>query len=145
MELPMWFGFIAAPLMAGFAGLLIGWFCVRLTSLYFGMLQISLGSLLWAIVFRWYALTNGDDGIHGVPLPSFLSSVSKAYYFILFFFVLCLTTNNGVRNNCFVSIYNFLVNKLHRHISCWFNAVSCIAFSIHNFNTRFQDKSTRIL
>jgi branched-chain amino acid transport system permease protein len=86
----MWLGFIAAPLIAGFAGLLIGWFCVRLTSLYFGMLQISLGSLLWAIVFRWYALTNGDDGIHGVPLPSFLSSVSNAYYFILFFFVLCL-------------------------------------------------------
>lgn len=89
-HMPMWFGFIAAPLIAGLAGLLIGWFCVRLTSLYFGMLQISLGSLLWAIVFRWYALTNGDDGIHGVPIPSFISSSSDAYYFILFFFVLCL-------------------------------------------------------
>jgi branched-chain amino acid transport system permease protein len=89
-HLPMWFGFIAAPVIAGVAGLVIGWFCVRLTSLYFGMLQISLGSLLWAIVFRWYALTNGDDGIHGVPIPSFLSSTSNAYYFILFFFVLCL-------------------------------------------------------
>jgi branched-chain amino acid transport system permease protein len=54
------------------------------------MLQISLGSLLWVIVFRWYALTNGDDGIHGVPIPSFISSSSDAYYFILFFFVLCL-------------------------------------------------------
>ncbi len=89
-HMPVWFGFIAAPVIAAFAGFLIGWFCVRLTSLYFGMLQISLGSLLWAIVFRWYALTNGDDGIHGVPVPSFLSSSSNAYYFILFFFVLCL-------------------------------------------------------
>ena len=89
-HMPMWFGFIAAPLIAAFTGLLIGWFCVRVTSLYFGMLQISLGSLLWVIVFRWYALTNGDDGIHGVPIPSFISSSSDAYYFILFFFVLCL-------------------------------------------------------
>ncbi len=89
-HMPMWFGFIAAPIIAGAFGLLIGWFCVRLTTLYFGMLQISLGSLLWAIVFRWYALTNGDDGIHGVPIPSVLSSASNAYYFILFFFVLCL-------------------------------------------------------
>lgn len=89
-HMPMWFGFIVAPLIAALVGLLIGWFCVRLTSLYFGMLQISLGSLLWAIVFRWYALTNGDDGIHGVPIPSFVSSVSNAYYFILFFFVLCV-------------------------------------------------------
>jgi branched-chain amino acid transport system permease protein len=89
-HMPMWFGFIAAPLVAGFAGLLIGWFCVRLTSLYFGMLQISLGSLLWIIARRWYSLTNGDDGIHGAPIPSSISSGSSAYYFILFFFVICL-------------------------------------------------------
>ncbi|MEO0249591.1 MAG: branched-chain amino acid ABC transporter permease [candidate division WOR-3 bacterium] len=89
-HVPMWFGFIAAPLIAALAGWLIGWFCVRLTTLYFGMLQISLGSLIWAIAFRWYGLTNGDDGIHGVPIPSFLSSISSAYYFILFFSLLCL-------------------------------------------------------
>jgi branched-chain amino acid transport system permease protein len=88
--LPMWVCFLASPVIAAAAGLLIGWFCVRLTSLYFGMLQISLGSLIWAIAFRWYALTNGDDGIHGVPLPDFISSTSNAYYFILVFFILCL-------------------------------------------------------
>jgi branched-chain amino acid transport system permease protein len=71
-------------------GLLIGWFCVRLTKLYFGMLQISLGSLLWAITFRWYGLTGGDDGIHGIAVPAFLSSTTNAYYFVLLFFVLCL-------------------------------------------------------
>ena len=88
--MPLWFAFLTAPLIAAFLGFLIGWFCVRLTSLYFGMLQISLGSLLWAIVFRWYSLTNGDDGIHGVPVPDFISSTSSAYYFILCFFVVCL-------------------------------------------------------
>jgi len=51
-HMPMWFGFIVAPVIAAFTGFVIGWFCVRSTSLYFGMLQISLGSLLWAIVFR---------------------------------------------------------------------------------------------
>jgi branched-chain amino acid transport system permease protein len=54
------------------------------------MLQISLGSLIWAIAFRWYTLTNGDDGIHGVPVPDLISSTSNAYYFILVFFILCL-------------------------------------------------------
>jgi branched-chain amino acid transport system permease protein len=86
--IPMWFSFIASPLVAAATGFLIGWFCVRLSSLYFGMLQISLGSLIWALAFRWYSLTNGDDGIHGVPIPDFLSSTSSSYYFILFFFVL---------------------------------------------------------
>jgi branched-chain amino acid transport system permease protein len=89
-SLPMWFGFIAGPIVAALVGLLIGWFCVRLTRLYFGMLQISLGSLIWAIVFRWYSFTGGDDGIHGIPMPPMLSSLNNAYYFILIILVICL-------------------------------------------------------
>jgi len=46
------------------------------------MLQISLGSLVWAIVYRWYKFTGGDDGIHGIPMPKFLSSLNQSYYFI---------------------------------------------------------------
>ena len=89
-SMPMWVGFVAGPVAAGVAGLLIGWFCVRLTKLYFGMLQISLGSLIWAIAFRWYSLTGGDDGIHGIPMPSFLSSPNSSYYFTLAFLVVCV-------------------------------------------------------
>ncbi|NWF93976.1 MAG: branched-chain amino acid ABC transporter permease [Syntrophaceae bacterium] len=89
-KLPLWVGFIAGPLVAAITGLIIGWFCVRLTRLYFGMLQISLGSLIWAIVFRWYSFTGGDDGIHGVSMPSFLSSLNHSYYFILVVFLICL-------------------------------------------------------
>jgi branched-chain amino acid transport system permease protein len=85
---PMWLAFIASPLVAAATGFLIGWFCVRLTSLYFGMLQISLGSLIWALAFRWYSLTNGDDGIHGIPVPDVISSTTSSYYFIFLFFVL---------------------------------------------------------
>jgi branched-chain amino acid transport system permease protein len=89
-SMPTWIGFIAGPIVAAFTGLIIGWFCVRLTRLYFGMLQISLGSLIWAIVFRWYGFTGGDDGIHGVPMPSIVSSLNGSYYFILIIFLICL-------------------------------------------------------
>jgi branched-chain amino acid transport system permease protein len=89
-SLPMWIGFIVGPVVAAVTGLIIGWFCVRLTRLYFGMLQISLGSLIWAVVFRWYSFTGGDDGIHGVPMPSLISSLNSSYYFILITLVVCL-------------------------------------------------------
>jgi branched-chain amino acid transport system permease protein len=89
-SLPMWTGFIAGPIVAAIIGLIIGWFCVRLTRLYFGMLQISLGSLIWVIVFRWYSFTGGDDGIPGIPMPPFLSSSKNSYYFILIILVICL-------------------------------------------------------
>jgi branched-chain amino acid transport system permease protein len=63
---------------------------VRLNKLYYGMLQISLGSLIWIVVLRWYSLTNGDDGIHGIPMPEFLSSATKIYYFVLGVVAVCL-------------------------------------------------------
>ena len=89
-SLPMWMGFVAGPLAAAIIGLIIGWFCVRLTRLYFGMLQISLGSLIWVIVFRWYSFTGGDDGIPGISMPAILSPPKNSYYFILIILVICL-------------------------------------------------------
>ena len=88
--LPKWICFISAPFAAALAGLIIGLICIRLRQLYFAMLQISLGSLLWALAFRWYSFTGGDDGIHGIPMPAALSGVSNSYYFILIIFVLCI-------------------------------------------------------
>ncbi len=79
--MPFWAAFILAPIASTVTGFLIGWFCVRLSKLYYGMLQISLGSLIWAIAFRWYSLTGGDDGLHGVTIPDLISSTRNAYYF----------------------------------------------------------------
>jgi branched-chain amino acid transport system permease protein len=87
---PWWIGFIAGPSAAALTGFLIGMLCVRLNKLYFGMLQISLGSLIWAIAFRWYDLTGGDDGIHGIPMPEFISSLKSSYYFVLIILGVCL-------------------------------------------------------
>lgn len=78
-----WLAFIIGPLVAALLSLIMGLICIRLSKLYFGMLQISLGSLVWAIVYRWYSFTGGDDGIHGVPVPEILSSPNAAYYFAL--------------------------------------------------------------
>jgi len=82
-EAPFWVAILAAPLTAAAFGLVMGLVCVRLNKLYFGMLQISLGSLVWAIVYRWYTFTGGDDGIHGIAMPDLLGSYSGAYYFTL--------------------------------------------------------------
>jgi branched-chain amino acid transport system permease protein len=78
-----WIGFVVGPLAAALMSLVIGLICIRLSKLYFGMLQISLGSLVWAIVYRWYSLTGGDDGIHGISVPAILEPPINAYYFTL--------------------------------------------------------------
>ncbi|MBN1277844.1 MAG: branched-chain amino acid ABC transporter permease [Deltaproteobacteria bacterium] len=88
--IPEWICFILSPFVAALAGLIIGLICIRLSKLYFAMIQISLGSLLWALAFRWYGFTGGDDGIHGIPMPSMISGVNNSYYFILIVFVVCI-------------------------------------------------------
>jgi len=88
--LPAWVGLCAGPLAAAVTGLVIGAICVRLNKLYFGMLQISLGSLIWIVALRWYSVTNGDDGIHGIPLPELLAGSVHAYYFVLAVVSACL-------------------------------------------------------
>lgn len=89
-QLPAWVAFVAAPLVSAFFGVLIGLLCVRLTKLHFGMLQISLGSLVWAIVYRWYSFTGGDDGIHSIPTPDAISGTTSSYYFILAVISVCM-------------------------------------------------------
>jgi branched-chain amino acid transport system permease protein len=89
-ELTPWLSFIVGPVVAAILGLIMGWICIRLSKLYFGMLQISLGSLVWIIIYRWYSFTGGDDGIHGIPLPEIISSQNGAYYFTLIVTLICL-------------------------------------------------------
>ncbi|MCX8021517.1 MAG: branched-chain amino acid ABC transporter permease [Syntrophorhabdaceae bacterium] len=83
-SLSPWIAFAAGPIVSAIIGLIMGIISIRLSKLYFGMLQVSLGSLVWVIVYRWYSFTGGDDGIHGIPLPEILSSANGAYYFTLF-------------------------------------------------------------
>ena len=113
-SLPLWVGFVAGPVAAGLVGLLIGWFCVRLTQLYFGMLQISLGSLIWAIVYRWYKFTGGDDGIHGIPMPQALSSLNQAYYFILILLVVSLVLLYSILKSPFGSTLQAIRDNTQR-------------------------------
>lgn len=88
--LPWMVAILAAPLAAGVLSLFMGLICIRLSKLYFGMLQISLGSLVWTFVYRWYDFTGGDDGIHGIPMPEAFSSTNGAYYFSLGAAAICL-------------------------------------------------------
>ena len=104
-SLPPLLAFIVGPLVSALVALLMGLICVRLSKLYFGMLQISLGSLVWAIVFRWYSFTGGDDGIHGIPLPETISSTTGSYYFTLIVTVACLVLMYMIVNPPFGRIF----------------------------------------
>jgi branched-chain amino acid transport system permease protein len=112
--LPPVLAFIAGPVAAAILAFAMGLICVRLSKLYFGMLQLSLGSLVWAVVFRWYSFTGGDDGIHGVPLPSFVSSISSSYYFTLIVAGVCFCAMYMIINSPFGRIFQAIRDNQER-------------------------------
>ncbi len=63
------FAFLAAGVVAAFFAAIYGYFCVKLTKVYFAMLTLAFAWITWAVCFRWNELTGGDQGLSGVPLP----------------------------------------------------------------------------
>jgi branched-chain amino acid transport system permease protein len=83
-----WLSILAGVLVAGMIGLIVGYFCVRLRGIYFAVLTLAFGQLIFFIVFKWHNFTGGDDGIQGIFPPEFLKSPIAYYYFILIIFLI---------------------------------------------------------
>ena len=73
----------AAPLVCGAAAAFVALFCVRLTGIYLGMLSFSFQMLLYTVVFKWYSLTGGDDGLSGLGVAGILGTPTALYYLAL--------------------------------------------------------------
>ncbi len=80
-------GVIAASILA--TGL--GYLSVRLDRIYFAMLTLAFGMMVYTIIFQWRAVTGGSDGITGIfvtdlGIPGFsikLQGFSAYYYLVL--------------------------------------------------------------
>jgi branched-chain amino acid transport system permease protein len=73
----------ASMIAAGICALIFGYFCVRLTGIYFAILTLAFGQLMYYIIFQWYSFTGGDDGLQGVVPPDILFGANSYYYFTL--------------------------------------------------------------
>jgi len=78
---PMVLGLAVAPFAAAAGALFFGFFIVRLTHTYFAMLSLAFAQIVFTVVFKWKALTGGDDGILNVWPPEALKSPRAYCYF----------------------------------------------------------------
>ena len=97
---PLYLALPAAPVVAALVAAVVGWFCVRRLGLYFAILTLAFSQLLYMIVFQWYSLTGGDDGIHGIPRPEVLNSTNY-YLFCLILFLICFMLMRMIVNSSF--------------------------------------------
>lgn len=79
-------------LAATFASLVIGFFSIRHTRIYFAMLTLAFGMMVYALAWNWRDITGGDDGLIGIPraplvIPGLfqidMRLMGAYYYFVL--------------------------------------------------------------
>jgi branched-chain amino acid transport system permease protein len=98
---PFFLAFPAAGLGAGAFALVFGFFCVRLTKIYFAMLTLAFSQIVWAICFKWNDVTGGDQGLQDVPFPdlAWMSALpgfghfrigEQFYFLVLVLVMLCI-------------------------------------------------------
>src|SRR5918994_160061 len=79
---PMEPALVLAPFLAGLAGVVFGWFCVRLSGVHLAMLTLAFAQIAWATAFQWVELTGGDNGLLGI-WPSAWAAPKIAYYYLV--------------------------------------------------------------
>ncbi|MCL5884932.1 MAG: branched-chain amino acid ABC transporter permease [Deltaproteobacteria bacterium] len=95
-------GIAAATVVA----LLVGYLCVRHTEIYFAMLTLACGMMVFSLIWNARVITGGDDGFIGImraPVTLFgglrlpIGKDSQFYYFVLAFFVLAVWVAHRIR------------------------------------------------
>ena len=66
--------------LGAFGALVFGWFCVRLSGVYFAMLTLAFAQIVWSVAFQWTEVTGGDNGLIGVWPSAWAATASHFYW-----------------------------------------------------------------
>ncbi len=81
-------GILAGTLLALLFGL-----AVRTRGVYFILITIAFGYVVWGVAHRWSSFTGGDNGVTNVPFPAIgpvvITSHTQYYYVVLVAVILC--------------------------------------------------------
>jgi branched-chain amino acid transport system permease protein len=69
--------------------LVFGFLAVRTRGIFFVMITMAEGMLVWGLAYRWASVTGAENGIRGIARPDFATLYWQYYYFVLTVFVVC--------------------------------------------------------
>ena len=86
---------LAAPagILAGTLLSFVFAFAVRTRGVYFILITLAFGYIVWGVAYRWASFTGGDNGVTNVPFPAVggmrVANATQYYYVVLIAVVLC--------------------------------------------------------
>lgn len=78
-----WVGMALGIAAAVVVSLIFALLAVRTTGVYFLLLTLALGMIVWGVCQRWTSVTGGENGLRGNVRPDWLADPVRFYYFVL--------------------------------------------------------------
>ena len=75
--------FVLGVMAATIVAVIFGTIAVRTSGVYFLLLTLALGMIVWGICLRWTQVTGGENGLRGDVRPAFLVSHRAFYWAVL--------------------------------------------------------------
>ena len=79
----LWLGVALGIAAAVLVSLIFALLAVRTTGVYFLLLTLALGMIVWGVCQRWTSVTGGENGLRGNVRPEWLIEPTRFYYFVL--------------------------------------------------------------
>jgi branched-chain amino acid transport system permease protein len=125
----LWGALGAGLLLAGGAGVIIGFFCLRRRGIYFAMLSLAFAQLLYFIAFHLADVTGGDDGLRGIQVPPLrlpgltvpLESSLAFYYFAFSLVTLALLVLKRILDSPFGAVLQAIRENSDRAVACGYD------------------------
>ena len=92
----LWLGLGAALVATALVGALVAAFISHRRGIYYALMTIAFGQVLWFVAIKWHSVTGGEDGLLGIPRPPLdlgifqlsLNSNEALFYFAVVLFAL---------------------------------------------------------
>ena len=114
---------------AAIGGLIMGFLAIRTRGIYFSMVTLALGQIVYYIFYKAESLTGGENGLRGVRVDAFnilgfpvdfLNPLVK-YYIILFFVVLAIWLISRILNSPLGAVMEAIRENEKRAAACGFD------------------------
>jgi len=88
---PFWLAAPLSILAAAGVSALFAWIGLRMSGIYFLLVTLALGQLIFSVAFVWKGMTGGSQGLINIPYPDIGIDFSptRYYYFTLVIILLC--------------------------------------------------------
>jgi len=78
-----WTGIALGVLAATAVAVVFALLAIRTSGVYFLLLTLALGMIVWGVCLRWTGVTGGENGLRGIGRPAFIAGHASFYYAVL--------------------------------------------------------------